>query len=236
MGKPDNLTQEEMDLRRRARRRLVGAIALVLLAVVVLPMLFDPEPKPLGPGVEIQIPDQATPFVPAAPSAEGVPQVKPPASAEMAGQSVPAAAPAAMAPPVVAEKPAAAETPVPAEPPPVQAKAKETPAVKAKPAPPARPKETPEAKKPAPQTPVADAAASQTAGAEGYYLQLGAFGNEKYAKAMADKARKAGFKVVVQEVDGQLRVRVGPYADRDEAVAVQGKLREKEFKSVLLGP
>ena len=32
-------------LRRRGRRRLLGAIALVLLAVIVLPMVFDPEPR-----------------------------------------------------------------------------------------------------------------------------------------------------------------------------------------------
>jgi DedD protein len=39
---------EEQALRRRARRRLVGSLALALLAVVVLPMIFEPEPKPLG--------------------------------------------------------------------------------------------------------------------------------------------------------------------------------------------
>jgi hypothetical protein len=64
------LTQDEMALRRRARRRLVGAVAIALTAVLVLPMVFDPEPKPLGPEVDIRIPSRDTPFVaaPAAPA------------------------------------------------------------------------------------------------------------------------------------------------------------------------
>jgi DedD protein len=42
--------QQDVDtLKRRGRRRLVGAVALVLLAVIVLPMVFDPEPSPVAP-------------------------------------------------------------------------------------------------------------------------------------------------------------------------------------------
>ncbi len=48
-------------LRRRGRRRLVGAIALVLLAVIVLPMVFDTEPKPLSPPVSVRIPSEDGP-------------------------------------------------------------------------------------------------------------------------------------------------------------------------------
>jgi len=36
-------------LKRRGRRRLVGAIALVLAAVIVLPMVFDSEPRGSAP-------------------------------------------------------------------------------------------------------------------------------------------------------------------------------------------
>ncbi|MDB5807339.1 MAG: hypothetical protein JWN73_4661 [Betaproteobacteria bacterium] len=49
---------EDSQLKRRARRRLIGAIALVLLAVIVLPMIFDAEQKPLDQDVSIQIPSQ----------------------------------------------------------------------------------------------------------------------------------------------------------------------------------
>src|SRR5271167_340984 len=44
------------ELRRRARRRLVGAVVLALAAAVLLPLLLESEPKPLGDDVSIQIP------------------------------------------------------------------------------------------------------------------------------------------------------------------------------------
>ena len=45
-------------LKRRGRRRLVGAIALVLAAVIVLPMVFDSEPKGTPPPVSVRIPSE----------------------------------------------------------------------------------------------------------------------------------------------------------------------------------
>ncbi len=45
-GSEDRLDPAQ-ELRRRARRRLVGAIALVLAAVIILPMLLDSEQAPL---------------------------------------------------------------------------------------------------------------------------------------------------------------------------------------------
>ena len=62
-------------LKRRGRRRLVGAIALVLAAVIVLPMVFDSEPKGNAPPVSVRIPGEdetrfapkVTPNTPAAP-------------------------------------------------------------------------------------------------------------------------------------------------------------------------
>ena len=50
------ISDEELQLKKRARRRLVGAIALVLLVVVFLPMFLDSEPKPLNQDVAIIIP------------------------------------------------------------------------------------------------------------------------------------------------------------------------------------
>jgi DedD protein len=65
------MAQEQQDvdtLKRRGRRRLVGAVALVLLAVIVLPMVFDQEPQPPAPPVSVRIPgeDEAPPFKPKA--------------------------------------------------------------------------------------------------------------------------------------------------------------------------
>jgi DedD protein len=40
----------------RARRRLVGAIVLALAAAVIVPMLLESEPRPLGEDVAVKIP------------------------------------------------------------------------------------------------------------------------------------------------------------------------------------
>jgi DedD protein len=50
------ISDEELQLKKRARRRLVGAIALVLVVVVFLPMFLDSEPKPLNQDIAITIP------------------------------------------------------------------------------------------------------------------------------------------------------------------------------------
>jgi DedD protein len=54
MADPADLNVDE--LRRRARRRLVGAIVLALAAAVIVPMLLESEPKPLGESVAVKIP------------------------------------------------------------------------------------------------------------------------------------------------------------------------------------
>ena len=62
----------ELQLKKRARRRLVGATALALLAVIVLPMVMDREPRPPTQDIQVRIPnpDSATlpPLQPPAPS------------------------------------------------------------------------------------------------------------------------------------------------------------------------
>jgi DedD protein len=59
-GAPDPVLPEK----KRARRRLVGAIALALAVAVGLPMLLDSEPKPLAGDIAIEIPskDKAGPL------------------------------------------------------------------------------------------------------------------------------------------------------------------------------
>ncbi len=57
--------QDVETLKRRGRRRLVGAVALVLAAVVILPMVFDPEPRRAEAPVSVRIPgENETPFAP----------------------------------------------------------------------------------------------------------------------------------------------------------------------------
>lgn len=197
-----------MDLRRRARRRLVGAIALALVAVVVLPMVFDPEPKPLGSDVEIRIPDPATPFQP------GGHPIAPAAPGPSAGGED--------LPPTLSPTPQADATPaVKSEPEPAKPAAEPEKAVRVP------PPKVPEKNLPPPSGPFAT---------EGYYLQLGAFSSERNARQLADKAGAAGFKTSVYTANGQSRVRVGPFEDRRDALDMQRKLKAKDFSTVLLGP
>jgi DedD protein len=78
------MAQQQQDvetLKRRGRRRLVGAVALVLLAVIVLPMVFDPEPRSSLPPVSVRIPgENETPFNPKLPG-KGPRQAQPRAAA-----------------------------------------------------------------------------------------------------------------------------------------------------------
>lgn len=73
--------QQDVDtLKRRGRRRLVGAVALVLLAVIVLPMILDPEPHGTPP-VSVRIPGENDKvFAPKPPAKAAAP--KAPASEE----------------------------------------------------------------------------------------------------------------------------------------------------------
>ena len=48
----------QIDLKKRARRRLVGSAALALAAAIVLPMVMDHEPRPQSQDVQIRIPSQ----------------------------------------------------------------------------------------------------------------------------------------------------------------------------------
>lgn len=99
-------------LKRRGRRRLVGAIALVLLAVIVLPMVFDSEPGQSAPPVSVRIPNEedagfspkVTPKGPAASQPPAAPAEPPKAAAAPAPKV--AAAPAPKPEAKAAEKPA----------------------------------------------------------------------------------------------------------------------------------
>ncbi|HEU4353534.1 MAG TPA: SPOR domain-containing protein [Burkholderiales bacterium] len=74
------MAQEQQDvetLKRRGRRRLVGAVALVLAAVIVLPMVFDPEPRGTGSTLSLRIPaEDEAPFVPKLPAKKAQPAAK----------------------------------------------------------------------------------------------------------------------------------------------------------------
>ena len=94
--------------KKRARRRLVGAIALALTVAIVLPMMLDSEPKPLASDIDIKIPSKDKP-ADAAPAPVAATEAVPDASAVVTPAT--AAAPAA---PAAAPRASAAPAPVPA--------------------------------------------------------------------------------------------------------------------------
>ena len=106
-----SISDEEIQLRKRARRRLVGAIALVTVMAVLLPMVLDHEPKPVSQDVNIQIPSPdagvfTSKVVPLAPSQKSAP----PPKTETAVPSQPAVEP----PVAKADAPKVAAAPKPA--------------------------------------------------------------------------------------------------------------------------
>jgi len=67
----------QLQLKKRARRRLVGAVAFAGLAAVVLPMVMDEEPKQQAQEVQIRIPGQEQPtFKPKDPVAKPLPKAE----------------------------------------------------------------------------------------------------------------------------------------------------------------
>jgi DedD protein len=241
----DSELPDDSQLKRRARRRLIGAIALVLLAVIFLPMIFDAEKKPLDQDISIQIPSQGD-YVSKAPPVAG--PVGPPA--QPAAPDQPAATPA--------ETPPAAGAPTDA----VKSDApKETPkaeAPKAGPAPQApkaeaktdakaakdarseaqKARELAEAKRAeallngAGTAPTSDKQAVQVA-AGSFAVQIGAFATDEKVQEARDKLDAAGMKTYVEKVatkGGEVtRVRAGPYASKDAAQAALDKISALGF-------
>ena len=205
------------ELKRKARRRLVGAIVLALTAAIIVPMLLEDEPRPLGDDVAVQIPARdESKFVSrlsgAPPDAKAPPAAMPTAPAAQAPMaSTPAApAPAAQAP----------MAPTPAAPTPIA------------PSPPAS--APPSSAPPAPATPASDAAPTTTSE---FVVQLAAFADDKGANALANKLKRANYAAYVEPVTtsrGTLwRVRVGGYASRPDADAARAKLKDEGYSGIV---
>jgi DedD protein len=221
--------------KKRARRRLVGAIALVLAAVIGLPMILDSEPRQLPDDIDIQIPSKDTP----APAAQAKAGLVAKADTNAARNSLSAeeeiVEPEAPAPaPAAAPKETVKET-VKVEPKPVEAE-KKPPVASAKPEA-AEPKAAPHA----PSTSKADDAARARAILEGkpvasatphasgkVVLQVAALASQDKVNELQKKLQAAGLKSYTQKVATEsgerIRVRIGPFANEAEADKVRAKL------------
>ncbi len=231
----------QQHLKKRARRRLVGAVFFVSLVAVLLPTLMDSEPRPPMQDVDIRIPGQDDKTL--------APLLVPPAE------------------PVAADKPAAARreaSPTPEKPPepPAQKLADSAPA-KAEPKPEPKPQPKPEPKpekKPAPakEAPAKEAAkeaakapkeappkmdeASRAAAilagkspdapvavAGQHVILIGAFSNEANVANLRKKLGEQGIKVYTESLDSpqgkKTRVRAGPFPNREAAEKALQKMQ-----------
>lgn len=190
------------ELKVRARRRLIGAAALLVAVVLVVPMILDRTPRPVPDSIPIDIPSEKTPFTPRL----SLPPLPEPGNAPVAPP--PDAQPvdeAKAAPETKDEK--KAEAPKAAEP------------AKAAPA-------KPEPKKAEPKK--ADAKKAEPAKAGKFVVQAAALASESAANELADKIRQGGLSPKIERAETKggtvWRVRVGPYAARDEAEAARAVL------------
>ncbi|MET1530657.1 sporulation protein [Burkholderia cenocepacia] len=208
--------------KQRARRRLVGAIALVVAAVIVLPMVLDSHPKPVTDDIAIDIPNRPAhqAVVPRDDDVSdvqaGVAHDEPPAS-DTAVAAAPAPAPKDAAKPVAKPEPTATASVTPPKPAP-----------------------KPAAPKPAPATVANDGAASPDSGDASspaspagarFAVQLGSFKDDATARSWATKLKSAGVPAYVEhrkQADGSTAtlLRAGPFADRAAASAAIAKVRE----------
>ena len=225
-----SISDEELQLRKRARRRLVGAIALVTFIAVFLPMVLENEPKPVNQDISVQIPSQnsgtfTSKIVPVAP----VPDAKP-ATAAKAEAPQPPVAPAKnaepSAPPKAAIAASAKDEPkaapvVKAEEKPAAATKPEQVATKAASAPKAEAKPPAEAKAPA--------KAKEPPKTTAYVVQIAALNDAEKAKQLQQQIKASGVSSYTEQVPtakgSVTRVRAGPFKTREAAEKAREQLK-----------
>jgi DedD protein len=219
--------------KKRARRRLVGAAAMVLAAIIGLPMLLESEPQPLSDDVQVYIPSidklavgaptasAAPPTATAAPDEASTPVSSSAIPSATAAQSTPAERSAEMAAPKAELAKAGSSNTEPAK------------------------TEAPKTSQPVPSTeaqriaqvkallegkrgPMVAATSPAQAEQDKFVLQVAALGSVKKAKELQARLSKADIKSYTEKVKvgngEQIRVRVGPFASREEADKMRSKL------------
>ena len=232
MAESEASLDAQLELKKRARRRLVGASALALLAAIVLPMVMDHEPRPASQDIQVRIPSQdgsggfasrilpakpaATPLPPAAPVAETKPapepkvEAKPEAKPELKPEPKPE--PKAEAAPKVAA---------------VAAKPADKPVEKATAKPAEKPAEKAVEKK-SEETRAASALGGDGA-AELWVVQLGAYKEAGNVKLLMAKLKEMGVIAYTEKFDSpqgpRTRVRAGPFPNKEAAEKARAKAK-----------
>jgi DedD protein len=221
-------TKDVQQLKRRARRRLVGAIALVLLLVIVPPMIMDLEPRPVTSDLTVEIPSQKSGDV----------------------RTPPPAASSAIAPAERAAGATEASSSASAGEPDRAATGEKTAKAAAKVEPKGEQKAGTDKPEPKRTSPLATATvdprvtkeaqrAESLLKGEAYVVPLGAYADPDNVKQLQEKLARAGVKSYTEAVKGgasaHTRVAAGPYATRDEAERARQKLASLKGLGVVPG-
>lgn len=185
----------------RLKQRLVGAVVLVALGVIFIPMVLQPPEQVQGPATDI----------PAQPAEN---------FKDRLATAVPTTAP-------VPDEPPRQVMPAPGAPPPEPS----TPATNATP-PVDTPPVTAELSNAEAEVPVPDKTSTAPAGPNAWVVQVGVFGQEVNAQALAKTLRTKGYTTFVERFAGKtspnFRVRLGPFKDRASADALQARLKRDD--------
>ena len=247
-------------IRKRARHRLMGSVVLVLGAVLGLPLLFDSQPRPVAIDTPIVIPDRnqvsalssTVSNAKTGASKEGL--VLDPALAAQSGAAKSALTNSAGLDPHEEVVTKDGKTEVKSEPkvetkPELKAEPKPEPKIETKPEPKAEPKiESKNDLKAEAKSDVKEAAKAKALldgkdapkGGEAVrsVVQVGAYADLAKAKEARAKLESAGFKTYTQEVDTKdgkrIRVRVGPFASKEEADKTAEKIRKLNLQTSVL--
>lgn len=195
-------------MRRRARHRLMGASVLVLVGVIGFPLVFDTQPRPVASDIRIDIPDRNK-------------------VAERAAQA-PSAAPLQTASALDPKEELVDK----------KAAAKDAGAAPASAVTPAQPEPTATASATANNHAPAADKDKDKADAPRFVVQVGAYGDEAKVREVRSKLEKAGLKTYTQVAETKegkrVRVRLGPFASRDEADKAVAKLKHLNFQAQIL--
>lgn len=217
-------------VRQRAKHRLIGASVLVLAGVLVFPVLFDTQPRPIPVDIPIEIPSRqaAKPLGKVA-----APEVEPVGNDRSLTPREELVTPAPkVSQPVVTEAP-------------VEVAA----ARNAEPVPPPKPPGVTPAPGPAPVEAAKETARAQALlegkdspapadARERFIVQVGAFADASLAQQTRLKLERAGLKTythVANTPDGKrTRVRLGPFASRADAEKAAAKAKGLGIQAAIL--
>ena len=227
---PDTDHDQELSLKKRARRRLVGAVGLVLVMVGVLPMVLQDRAS-LTPSSAIKITMAGVDAGVVEPIAAPAPLAAPP---------MPAVSPLAEPVLATAETTAVAVNDSAASVIPTQIKPTEKPAEKAIEKPlEAKPlvAKVPEAKSQS-ATPAPAKADGSAAAKSSFAIQIGVYSSMASVTEMEGKLKQAGYQASIKKVSTdkgeKIRLRTGDYPTRQQAAEAMLKLQALNMQGMVV--